>query len=71
MPPILKILVVVIESIRDLKCLHSLFEYIYCRRYRILASESVNMASEDLNYLNRKETTYMFSELHVFLGNER
>ena len=50
LPPILKILVVVIESIRDLKCLHSLFEY--CCPYRILACESENTASEDLNYLN-------------------
>ena len=70
MPPISKILVVVIESIRFLKCVHSLFEY--CRPYGILASESVNTASENLNYLNntptRKETTYMFSEL--FLGSE-
>ena len=50
LPPISKILVVVIESIRFLKCLHSLFEY--CRPYGILASESVNTASENLNYLN-------------------
>ena len=50
LPPISKILVVVIESIRDLKCLHSLFEY--CRPCRILANESVNTASENLNYLN-------------------
>ena len=50
LPPISKILVVVIESIRFLKCVHSLFEY--CRSYGILASESVNTASENLNYLN-------------------
>ena len=45
MSPILKILVLVEESIKDLKCLHSLFEY--CRPYRILARESVTTASEE------------------------
>ena len=45
MSPILKILVLVEESIKDLKCLHRLFEY--CRPYRILASERVTTASEE------------------------
>ena len=45
MSPILKILVLFKESLRDLKCLHSLFEY--CRRYRILASKNLTTASED------------------------
>ena len=31
---------------RDIKCLHSLFEY--CRSYRTLASKSITTASEDL-----------------------
>ena len=44
---ILKILVVVKESITDLKCLYSLFEY--CRPYRILDSESVTRTSEDFS----------------------
>ena len=44
--PILKILVVFKESLRYLKCLHSLFEY--CRPYRLLASDNVTTASEDV-----------------------
>ena len=44
--PFLKILVLFKESLRDLKCFHSLFEY--CRRYRILASENLTTASEDV-----------------------
>lgn len=45
-PPFEKILVLFKESLRDLKCFHSLFEY--CRRYRILASENLTTASEDV-----------------------
>lgn len=44
---ILNVVVVVKESITDLKCLYSLFEY--CRPNRILDSESVTRTSEDLS----------------------
>ena len=43
--PIFKILVLVKESVRDLKCLHSLFKQ-YCP-YKILASKSVTTAFQD------------------------